>query len=110
MNHRTAATATDLNLVLFLVRPTVRPAQEGDISLVDRRLEAQLSIIGRVCIGSLIIALGFVLLAVILGSPFALVGTVAGLIVTAAVLRVGEVQRKRYVTAQRLRQAQENEL
>jgi len=110
MNYRTAATATHLNLVLFLVRPIVRPAQEGDIALVDRRFEAHLSIIGRLCIGSLIGALGFVLLAVILGSPFALIGTVAGLIVTAAVLRVGEVQWKRYVTAQRLGQAQRYEL
>ncbi len=96
----------DLGFTLELIEPEGRIAQEKDIDPLDQQFESQLSIIGRICAGALVAAVGLVLLAIFFKSPLALLGVVGMLTLVAATLRVGEFQHKRYVAAQRSGMAQ----
>jgi hypothetical protein len=82
------------------VSPHKRKLQERDTLQLDRQFESLLSRIGRICAAALAGAIGFGVLAALLGSPIALLGTVLMLVLVAAALRVGEQKYRKYAAAQ----------
>ena len=109
MSNHASVPTVDLGFTLEFVEPYARIAREEDIASLDRHLELQLSIIGRVCAVALVAVVGFVFLAIFFKSPLALIGVVGMLALVAATLRVGELQHKRYVVARRFGVAQDHD-